>query len=95
MIQSNWKLSLDGKTASRTIDSGAIEYRLVEAIAADELAQALPADPIHPNVAILEQITTLEATITPRRMREAMLGTDKGWMKSLDAQIATLRSSLT
>ena len=42
-----------------------------------------------------QQITALEATMTPRRIREAANGTDNGWMKSLDAQIATLRIQLT
>lgn len=46
------------------------------------------------NTAILQQITILEATITTRRMREAALGTDAGWMKALDTQIVTLRSQL-
>jgi len=40
----NWKLSQDGKTASRTLDSGATESRLCSAIDAVELAGALPAD---------------------------------------------------
>lgn len=91
-----WKLSQDGKSASRTLDNGNYESRLVEVIDADELAQALPADPIHPNVAILEQIATLEAEQSkPRRVREAILSIDNGWMLETNAQIATLRSSLT
>jgi hypothetical protein len=44
---------------------------------------------------VLQQIAILETTITPRRMREAMLGTDNGWMLALDAQIAMLRERLT
>jgi hypothetical protein len=42
----------------------------------------------------LAEIHTLEATITPRRLREALLGTDNGWLASIDAQIATLRAGL-
>ena len=42
-----------------------------------------------------QQITALEATMTPRRIREAANGTDNGWMKALDAQIAALRTQLT
>lgn len=90
----NWKLSQDGRTASRTLDNGAIESRLLSAIPADELATALPADPIDPNVAVFAQIAAIEATITPRRMREGLLGTDGGWLADADAQIAALRATL-
>lgn len=41
------------------------------------------------NAAILKQITALEATQTPRRVREG-----GAWMVELDAQIAALRESL-
>lgn len=41
-----WKLSQDGLSASRTLDDGGMESRLIHAIDADELAAALPADPI-------------------------------------------------
>ena len=93
-MQTLWKLSQDGKSASRTLDNGSFESRLVTAIDADELATAIPADPISPNVAILAQIAELEMTITPRRIREAVLGTDSNWMKMLDAQITKLRSGI-
>lgn len=43
----------------------------------------------------LIQIADLERTVTQRRMREAALGTDNGWLKALDAQIAALRASLS
>ncbi len=42
----------------------------------------------------LKQIAELEATITTRRMREAALGTDNGWLANLDAQIQALRAQL-
>lgn len=42
-----------------------------------------------------QQIAALEAKMTPRRIREAANGTDNGWMKALDAQIAALRTQLT
>lgn len=42
----------------------------------------------------LVQITTMETTATPRRVREAALGMDNGWLKALDAQIAKLRAQL-
>ncbi len=40
---------------------------------------------------IQQQIAQLEASATPRRIREATLGTDNGWLKNLNAQIAALR----
>lgn len=43
---------------------------------------------------IKSEIAALESTITPRRLREAVLGTDAGWMATLDAQIAALRAQL-
>ena len=48
------------------------------------------------NKVIVQQIATLEATITQRRLREAML-TDAGktWLENVDAQIAALRATLT
>lgn len=49
---------------------------------------------INPNDLILAKIAELEASVTTRRMREALLGTDNGWMKALDEQIATLRNGL-
>jgi hypothetical protein len=42
----------------------------------------------------MEQILALEAQITPRRMREALLGTDGGWLADVNAEIAALRVSL-
>lgn len=42
----NWKISQDGLSASRTLDNGGMESRLIHAIPEDELAAALPADPV-------------------------------------------------
>ena len=50
------------------------------------------ADKREANKAILKQIEELEATATPRRIRESL--TDPTWMKALDAQIAVLRGQL-
>lgn len=43
---------------------------------------------------VLSQILALEAQVTQRRIREAVLGTDNGWLAELDAQIAALRAQL-
>ena len=43
---------------------------------------------------IKRTIRTLEAEISPRRMREAILGTDSDWLKNKEAEIATERAKL-
>jgi hypothetical protein len=42
----------------------------------------------------MSAILALEAEITPRRIREAILGTDSDWLKNKEAEIATERSKL-
>lgn len=44
--------------------------------------------------AIKEKIAELEAQVTDRRIREAVLGVDGGWLKEQDAKISALRSQL-
>lgn len=39
-------------------------------------------------------ISEIEQSITPRRLREAVLGTDKGWLAEQEAKIAALRAKL-
>lgn len=72
-----WKLSFDGLTASRTLDNGGTENRLISAIPSDELATALPPDPLTPaeqRTIIQEQIDALEREqILPRVTREGLL----------------------
>lgn len=46
------------------------------------------------NALIVQQIADLETTVTDRRIREAVLGIDGGWLKGLDDQISALRSRL-
>lgn len=60
----------------------------------DAEAQALLPTPTAADL-VKQQINDLESSITPRRMREAVLGTDGGWLANLDAQIADLRKQLT
>jgi len=50
--------------------------------------------PITGNALILSQIATLEATISERRKREAILGIDSGWLADVNAQIAVLRAQM-
>jgi hypothetical protein len=44
--------------------------------------------------AVLAEITRLESQITPRRMREALLGADGGWLEAQEALIAIERAKL-
>lgn len=46
------------------------------------------------NNAIVAQITALEAQQTDRRVREAVLGVDNGWLANLNSQITVLRTQL-
>ena len=43
---------------------------------------------------IKADIAALEATITPRRTREAILGIDNGWLADIELQIQELRGQL-
>lgn len=45
--------------------------------------------------AIKLQIATLEASITSRRLREAVLGVDGGWLAKVDGEIEILRAKLS
>ena len=50
--------------------------------------------PVHPNVAILNQIAALELKAdTPRARREALLG-NTSFLQSIESQIQALRSQL-
>lgn len=59
------------------------------------LASQTPIPEIDHNTIIKEQIAALESTMTERRIREAVLGIDNGWLANLNAQISVLRSQLT
>lgn len=47
-----------------------------------------------PKILIKAEIAALETTITPRRTREAILGTDNGWLAGIELQIGQLRQQL-
>lgn len=46
------------------------------------------------NLEIKHQMDLLESHITPRRLREAILGVDGGWLATADSQIAHVREQL-
>ena len=62
----------------------------------DETYSETQPAPVAPSAAdqVKAQIAELEAQVTPRRMREAVLGTDGGWLAAQDAAIAALRAKL-
>lgn len=61
----------------------------------DDEGKALEASPaLTEREAIINQIADLEMQATPRRLREAALGEDDGWLKDLDAKISALRAKL-
>lgn len=45
-------------------------------------------------ISVMSQILTLENLETPRRISEAILGSDNGWLASNRASIAALRAQL-
>ena len=47
-----------------------------------------------PNTDKLKQIRALEAEITQRRLRDAILGNDGGWLVGKEAEIAAIRDTL-
>ena len=63
-------------------------------VAAADGTPELAPEPAAPAPTILQQILALERQQTPRRMREAALGEDNGWLKNLDSEIAGLRAQL-
>lgn len=75
---------LDGQSAGKIIMAGA-----------DGVPFLADPAPLSGNALIFQQIAAMEATITPRRMREAALGTDGGWLKTVDVEITALRKTLT
>jgi hypothetical protein len=85
--ESLWKSAFaqltDGMVAGKTLTS-------------DEEGKPILIDPpaATPNQIIMGKITALEESVTARRIREAVLGVDGGWLKALNDQIAALRVNL-
>jgi hypothetical protein len=50
--------------------------------------------PPTPKQITLGEISAIESTITDRRIREAILGIDGGWLANVNDQIAALRKTL-
>jgi hypothetical protein len=59
--------------------------------ATDEQVNASQNPALTPEQVRNAAISKIESQITPRRLREAVLGTDGGWLANAEAQIAALR----
>lgn len=61
-----------------------------------EITGCCPPAPVAPTPReeALSKIAELESTITPRRLREAVLGTDNGWLAGVEGQLKKLRAAL-
>lgn len=55
---------------------------------------AIDPPPLMGDELIKRQIVVLEYQQTPRRIREALLGTDNGWLADIESQIEALRAQL-
>lgn len=84
----NWYLT--GATGEVTFNSAdLVNEELAQPVIEQHIADATKRET---NNIILVQIAELEATATPRRIRESLV--DPTWMKALDDQIAELRGQL-
>lgn len=71
-------------------------WRVVESksdINSDEVYKTTKPDSQEPNEYLLK-IIELEKSVTDRRLREAIIGVDNGWLADVDSKIAELRSKL-
>ena len=71
-----------------------VEVKLSQDEIDDILARKMEDDAKKERTYALINIRKLEAQITPRRMREAMLGIDGGWLEAKEAEIQKLREDL-
>lgn len=67
----------------------------VETLVRDTLTiTSTPKPPPTPAQIALAKIAALESSVTDRRIREAVLGIDSGWLAALNAEIVALRKEL-
>lgn len=78
---------MDAEGFEHLLPAGAVEISAAE-------AASLRAAQIDPAEAVRQQIAELEASVTPRRLREAVLTGDHSFVESVDKQIAALRRSI-
>jgi hypothetical protein len=85
-----WKTQPNGIFAQSENEDGT--WTILDLNAIPETDTILPY--IAPTPTPQELIANLEAMVTPRRQREATLGTDNGWLKALEAQIEAIRVTI-
>ena len=61
---------------------------------AERDAQDAEWESVRPQREAIKKIAELEAQLTPRRIREAILGTDGGWLSAKEAEITAERAKL-
>ena len=82
--------------SQQDLKSGGLKYLPsgVEEVADSEVDALMVTPPTEPSP--LQQILDIELTITPRRLREAVITTaGKNWLKEANARIDALRESIT
>ncbi len=79
-------------TAVKTVNG--IHYLLTDEEKAEAKARKDAWDAESTKRNALAEIARLESEITPRRTREAILGTDNGWLANQESLIATERNKL-
>lgn len=91
---------LDGEWVPTTQDPD-LEYELSEELEADDWSDVKPCpqeekdahEELLRKQSVIDNISALEATITPRRLREALMG-DSSFIEDVEAQVAELRKGL-
>lgn len=92
--------SIDGVCVGNPADKATWRIDFQDTATPDQRAagqaviDAFSIDTANANQALLDQIARLEGQQTDRRVREALAGTDGGWLANLNSQIAALRAQL-
>jgi len=58
------------------------------------ISEEIPQEQIQAAILTLKEIHSLESQVTPRRVREAILGTDDGWLEQQESLITAKRNEL-
>lgn len=91
----NWYWLVAGNTTQAYSSASASYVALTDATYLAWLAAGYTATKISADDILKIRIDILESSATPRRVREAIAGTDGGWLASVNSQIAALRVQLT
>lgn len=67
---------------------------VIEVIPCEYTMEIIDNSLVEAREAIIQQIASLEAQITPRRVREALLSGDHTFIQNIEAQISALRGTL-